>query len=60
MLRELSRLVEEPPLATTLKGVYFIYILLPLHVSALVGHLQAEYTLISGSYSTYNGSVVLC
>jgi hypothetical protein len=32
---------------------------LPLNVSALVGHLQAEYTTISGSYFTYNGSVVL-
>jgi hypothetical protein len=45
LLRVLSRLLEEPSLATSLKGVYFIYILLPLHVSALVGHLQAEYTL---------------
>jgi hypothetical protein len=26
-----------------------------LHVSALVGHLQAEYTIISGNYFTYNG-----
>jgi hypothetical protein len=41
---QLSRLLEEPTLATTFKGVYFIYILLPLHVLALVGHLQAEYT----------------
>jgi hypothetical protein len=40
----ISRLLEEPSLAITLKGVYFIYILLPLHVLALVGHLQAEYT----------------
>jgi hypothetical protein len=36
------RLIEVPPLATTLKGVYFIYILLPLHVSVPVGHLQAD------------------
>jgi hypothetical protein len=41
----LSRLLEEPSLATTLQSVYFIfYIFLPLHVSALAGHLQAEYT----------------
>jgi hypothetical protein len=45
LLRVLSRLLEEPFLATSLKGVYFIYILLPLYVSALVGHLQVEYTL---------------
>jgi hypothetical protein len=44
MLCILSRLLEEPSLTTTLKDVYFIYILLPLHVSALVGHLQAENT----------------
>jgi hypothetical protein len=42
LLRLLSRLLEEPSLATTLKDVYFIYILLPLHISALIGHLQAE------------------
>jgi hypothetical protein len=36
-----------------------IYLLL-LHVSALVGHLQVEYTIIAGSYCAYNGSVVLC
>jgi hypothetical protein len=46
----MERLLEEPSLATTLKGVYFIYMLLPLHVSALTGHLQEEYTIISGSY----------
>jgi hypothetical protein len=28
------------------------YIFLPLHVSALAGHLQAEYTIIPGSYLT--------
>jgi hypothetical protein len=39
----LSRLSEELFLATTLQGVYFIYfIYLPLHVSILAGHLQAE------------------
>jgi hypothetical protein len=32
----LSRLLEEQSLATTLKGVYFIYILLLLHVLALL------------------------
>jgi hypothetical protein len=36
-----------------------MFILLPLHVLAFVGHLQAEYTTISGSYFTYNASVVL-
>jgi hypothetical protein len=36
-----------------------MFILLPLHVSALLGHLQAEYTTISGSDFTYNRSVVL-
>jgi hypothetical protein len=57
----LSRLPEEPSLATTLQGVYFIfYIFLPLHVSAIAGHLQAEYTIILGSYLTHNGFVVLC
>jgi hypothetical protein len=44
--------LEEPSLATTFKGVYLYLYLLPLHVSALVGHLQAEYTNISGSYFT--------
>jgi hypothetical protein len=38
LLRVLSTLLEEPSLATALKAVYFIYILLPLHVSVLVGH----------------------
>jgi hypothetical protein len=37
-----ARLLEEPSLAATLKGVYFIYILLSLRVSTLIGHLQAE------------------
>jgi hypothetical protein len=46
--RTLSRLLEEPSLATTLQGVYFIFYILPLHASALVGHLQAEYTVILG------------
>jgi hypothetical protein len=27
---------------------------MPLHVSALFGHLQAEYTIILGSYLTHN------
>jgi hypothetical protein len=36
----------------------FIFIS-PLHVSALAGHLQAEYTIFSGSYLTQNGSVVM-
>jgi hypothetical protein len=57
------RLLEEPALATTLQGVYsyfIFYIFLPRHVSAIAGHLQAEYTIILGSYLTHNGSVVLC
>jgi hypothetical protein len=31
-----------------------VVVLLPLHVSALVGHLQTEYTIILGSYLTHN------
>jgi hypothetical protein len=57
----LSSFLKEPSLATILQGIYFIfYIFLPLHVPALVGHLQAEYTTILGSYFSYNESVVLC
>jgi hypothetical protein len=41
------------------KNFLNMFILLPLHVSAHVGHLQAEYTTISGSYFRYNLSVVL-
>jgi hypothetical protein len=51
--RILSRSLEEPSLATTRQGIYFIfYIFSPLHVSALAGHLQVEYTIILGSYLT--------
>jgi hypothetical protein len=32
----------------------------PLHISALAGHLQEEYTIFSGSYVTHYGSGVLC
>jgi hypothetical protein len=32
----------------------------PLHVSALAGHLQAEYTIIFGMLPHYSGSVILC
>jgi hypothetical protein len=39
--------------------LFIFYIFVPLHVSALVGHLQAAYTTISGSYFTYNGSALL-
>jgi hypothetical protein len=40
---------------------YFIFFyLFPLHVSALVGHLQAEYTIILGTYFTHDEPVVLC
>jgi hypothetical protein len=35
----------------------FIFIS-PLHISALAGHLQAEYTTIFGKLPHYNGSVV--
>jgi hypothetical protein len=51
--RTLSRLLEEPSLATTLQRVYFIFYIFPLHVSALAGHLQEEYTIILGSYFTH-------
>jgi hypothetical protein len=37
----------------------FIFIS-PLQVSALAGHLQAQYTIIFGKLPHYNGSVVLC
>jgi hypothetical protein len=37
----------------------FIFIL-PLHVLALAGHLQAEYTIIFGKLPHYSWSVVLC
>jgi hypothetical protein len=37
---------------------YIFFYILPLHVSAIVGHLQAEYSIILGSYFSYNGSVV--
>jgi hypothetical protein len=57
----MARLLEKPRLTTTLQGVYFIfYIFLPLHVPALADHLQAEYTIILGSYFTHNRAVVLC
>jgi hypothetical protein len=55
--RTLSRLLEEPSLATTLSSCLFIFIS-PLHVFALAGHLQAEYTMIFGKLLHYNGSVV--
>jgi hypothetical protein len=57
VLLPVARIIKNRPSQQLLK--VFIYILLPLHVSALVGHLQAEYTTISGSYFTYNGSFVL-
>jgi hypothetical protein len=39
VVHTVSRLLELS-LATTLKGVYFIfYLIFPLHVSALAGHL---------------------
>jgi hypothetical protein len=49
----LSRLLDKPSFAAILQGVYFIfYTFLPLHLSALVVHLQAEYIIILGSYLT--------
>jgi hypothetical protein len=42
-----------------LRCLLFIFIS-PLHVSALAGHLQTEYTIILGKLPHYNGSVVLC
>jgi hypothetical protein len=56
--RTLSRLLEEPPLPTTLRGVLFY--ILPLHVSAFAGHLQAEYTIIFGKLLHYNRSDKYC
>jgi hypothetical protein len=43
----LLRLLVEPSFATIFQGVYFIFFfyILPLHVSAFLGHLQAEYIL---------------
>jgi hypothetical protein len=41
-------------------GIALHSVTLFLHVSALAGHLQAEYTIILGSYLTHNRSVVLC
>jgi hypothetical protein len=55
----LSRLLEEPSLATTFQGVY-LYFISPQHVSALTGHFQAENTIIFGKLPHYNGSDVLC
>jgi hypothetical protein len=49
--RTLSMLLEEPSLATTLQGVYFIFFyVLPLHVLALAGHLQEEYAIIFSGF----------
>jgi hypothetical protein len=41
----LSRLLEEPSLATTFLGVY-LYFYFAATCSVLAGHLQAEYTII--------------
>jgi hypothetical protein len=35
------------------------FYILPLHVSEIVGHLQAKYTIILGNYFKDKGSVVL-
>jgi hypothetical protein len=51
--------LEEPSLATTLQGVY-LYFISPIYVSALAGHLQAEYTIFSGSYLTTTDPLFLC
>jgi hypothetical protein len=45
------KVIRRTVLRNNFQGVYFIlFCILPLHVSALVGHLQAEYTIILGSY----------
>jgi hypothetical protein len=54
--RKLSRLLEELSLATTFLRCLFIFIS-QVHVSALAGHLQVEYTIIFGKLPHYNGSV---
>jgi hypothetical protein len=41
-----------------LRCLFFIFYIFLLHISTLVGHFQAEYTIILGSYFNYNGSVV--
>jgi hypothetical protein len=58
---DIARLLDAPSLQTTFQDVIYTY-LLPLHVSALVGHLQENIQLIAGSYCTYSASVlsVLC
>jgi hypothetical protein len=43
-------ILKEPSLATTLQGVFLYFYILPQHVSALGGHLQAKYTIILGTY----------
>jgi hypothetical protein len=50
---------KAPPSYNFKRFLFYVLYILPLHVSALIGHLQAEYTIISGTTS-YNGSVVLC
>jgi hypothetical protein len=55
---EQERLLEESSFATTFLLVYFIFYILPLHVSALAVHPQAEYAIILGSYFTHNGFII--
>jgi hypothetical protein len=46
------KVIGRPSFATPIEGVCFIFYVLPLHVSALPGHLQVEYNIILGSYLT--------
>jgi hypothetical protein len=59
VLHPVARIIKVIRSAINRNNFLKMFILLPLHVLALVGYLQAEYTTISGSNFTYNGSVVL-
>jgi hypothetical protein len=48
----LSKLLEEPSVATAFQGVYFIFVFYTCF--SLVGHIQVKYTIILGSYLTHN------
>jgi hypothetical protein len=59
VLHPVARIIKVSRSAFPCNNFSKMFILLPLHVSTPAGHLQAEYATISGSYFTYNGSVVL-
>jgi hypothetical protein len=48
----LQKLLKEPSFNNFSMCLFYVFYILPLHVSALAGHLQAEYTIILGSYFT--------